>query len=152
MCGDNRDALWLSGEAEKLLVSGRFVLANGDEVLVFVTKEQGLAEVLLWMRFDHRDAIDNGSLKIKLHHHAQGSGEPRIHGYWEVQGADFAAFNEPGEGGERRSIAVIGISQAIVAFWWRAEGAFDLGLSSKRKKYRNFLDNGCRSFGSMRRE
>jgi hypothetical protein len=144
LCGDDRDALRLSGEAEKLLVSSRFVLANGDEVLVFVTKEQGLAEVLIRMRFDHRDAIENGALKIELHHDAEGSGKARVHGNREVQGADLAAFNEPGEGRKRRPVAVIGVGQGVVAFRRWAECAFDAGVVVEQgKKNRDSLDNGC---------
>src|SRR5579863_759868 len=142
--GNNRDALRLAGQTEELFVSGRFVLANGDEVLVFVAKEQGLAEVLIWMRFDRRDAIENGALKIELHHHAQGSGKSRVHGHRKVQGADLAAFDQPTKRWKRCPVTIIGVGQRVIALRRRAEGPFHTGIVIEQgKKNRDSLDNGC---------
>src|ERR1700684_3121731 len=68
--GDDGDALRLSGETEEFLVASGIALTDGGKVLVFVAEEENLAEILLGMRLDFRNAVEHGALKLELHHHA----------------------------------------------------------------------------------
>ena len=47
--GDNWDAFWLAGKAEKLFVACGLTFHHGSEMLIFVTDEHDLPKILFWM-------------------------------------------------------------------------------------------------------
>src|SRR5258707_5926636 len=91
--GDDGDAFRLARQAEEFLVAGGIAFANGCKVLVFVAKEENLPEILLGVSLDFRNAIEDGALKIELHHHPESLRQSGVHADGEIQSADFAVFN-----------------------------------------------------------
>lgn len=73
---DDRNALGLSGEIEELSVAGRIAFSDRREVLVFIAEEEDMSKILVFFRFDLRDAVQHRAFKIALHHHADGLGQP----------------------------------------------------------------------------
>ena len=50
---------------------------------LFVAEEKDLAEILFRVGFDLRDAIQDSTLEIELHHYAQGLGKLQGSSRWE---------------------------------------------------------------------
>ena len=70
-------------------------------------------------------AIENGTLKVQLHHYAEGLGKTRVHSHREVQCAHCSRFNKPGEGGKWLTETKVHVGFLVVAFRWRTEGPFN---------------------------
>jgi len=121
LCGDDRDALWLAREAEEFLVAGRIAFANGCEVLIFVAKEENLPEILFGMRFDFRNAIKHGALKIELHHDSQRLGKSGVHADWEVESANSSVLDQPAKRRQWLAEPVVGIFLGVVTLLLGAE-------------------------------
>jgi hypothetical protein len=62
-------------------------------MVVFVTQKKHLPKILLWVGLDLRDTIQDGSLEVELHHHAEGLCQPRVHNCWEIERAQLAVFD-----------------------------------------------------------
>jgi hypothetical protein len=77
----------------------------------FVAQEEHLTEILVLVGFNCGDTVQGGPLKVELHHDAESLGEAGVHAKGEVEAADFAGFDEPGERGyPRRSVLPLGLS------------------------------------------
>ena len=61
---------FLAGEGEEFLIAGWIVLPDCGKVLIFVAKKEHLTEVGVGMSFNLRDTMQNGALKVQLHHHS----------------------------------------------------------------------------------
>src|SRR5882762_10657136 len=82
--GDDRNALRLPRETEELFIPGRLILSDRSKVMIFVTQKEDLSKVAIRIGFDSRNSIENGSLKVELHHDSEGLGESWVHGYREI--------------------------------------------------------------------
>jgi hypothetical protein len=71
-----------------LFIARRIAFTHGSEVLIFVAEEENLAEVLLGICLDLGHPIQNGALKIELHHHADRFGGAGVHADRKIEGAD----------------------------------------------------------------
>lgn len=109
MRGDNGDAPRLARKTKELFVPSRLILSDRGKVLIFIAKKEDLAEVTLGMGFNDGNPIEDGPLKIELHHHTEGLGQSWIHRYWEIQSAHGRgeATVRPRRQG-RRCVAFIG--------------------------------------------
>ena len=58
-------------------------------------------EILLRVRLDFRNAVEDGALEIELHHHAQCLREAGVHADGEIQSTDASLLDRPGEGWQR---------------------------------------------------
>ena len=83
-----------------------------------------LSEILLRVCFDFWHAIEDGAFEIEFHHHAQSLRKSRVHPYREIQSADFAIFDQPGEGWQGLAKLVAGILLRVVTLFHRAEDFF----------------------------
>src|SRR5260370_27540808 len=144
---DSRYALGLARQTEELFITGGFALPDRGEVLVFVAEEKDLAEMLIRMGFDLRDAIQDSTLEIELHHYAQGLSKSRVHPDRKVQRTYGPSFDKPTERGQRHPVTEVGIGRGIVALRGWAEGPFDGGIFfEKKKEYGDSLADGGSQF------
>src|SRR5260370_39458644 len=140
---DDRYALGLTRQTEELFIAGGFALPDRGEVLVLVAEEKDLAEILFRVGFDLRDAIQDSTLEIELHHYAQGLGKPRVHPDGKVQRTYGPGLDKPTERGQRHDVTEVCIGCGVVALRGRAEGPFDGGIVIyKRKESRESPDGG----------
>src|SRR6266446_10979482 len=142
--GDDGDAFRLAREAEEFLVARGVAFANGCEVLVFVAKEEHLPEILLGVCLDFRNAIEDRTLKIELHHYPQSLGKSGIHADGEIQSADAALLKELGEGWQGLAKLIADVLLGVVTLLLGAEDFFDFRVViEKRKEDRNTLNDGA---------
>ena len=66
-------------------------------MLVFIAKEENLAEILVGIGFDLRHAVEHGALEIELHHDADSLGQSGVHADGEIESADLSLLDKPGE-------------------------------------------------------
>ena len=72
-----------------------FRLADGGKVLVFVAEKDDLAEVPIGVGLNCRYPVQDSTLKIELHHDADGLGKAGVHRDREIQGAHGPSFYKP---------------------------------------------------------
>src|SRR6267154_2333672 len=145
---DDRYALGLARQTEELFIAGGFALPDRGEVLVLVAEEKDLAEILFRVGFDLRDAIQDSTLEIELHHYAQGLGKSRVHPDGKVQRTYGPSFDKPTERGQWHPVTEVDVGRGIVALRGWAEGPFDGRIViEKRKEYGDALDDGSSQFG-----
>src|SRR5882762_5785014 len=123
--GDDRDALRLAREAEKLFVACGLILADRHKVLVFVTEKNSLPEMEFREGLNVRDAVQERALKIELHHDPQGPGEARVQRHREIESDDRASFDQRAERRKGSAKPVVCVGLGVVAFSRRAECPFD---------------------------
>ena len=63
-------------------------------MLVLITQEKHLPEILLGMGLDLGYTIQNGPLEIEFHHHADSLRQARVHTDRKIERADLAVFDQ----------------------------------------------------------
>jgi len=103
----------------------------------------------LWIGFDLGDAIQHRPLEIELHHDTESLRKARVHGHREIEGAQLAVLDQPGERRQRLAKLVVAFAM-VVAFRGRAEGALhNRAVVEERKKDGDSSTMEVRNFGSI---
>src|SRR5947208_16613869 len=82
-------------------------------MLVLVTDEEHLAEILPPMGLDLGHAVQHRSFEAELHHDPNSLRQAGVHTDWAIERADLAGFDQPGE--RRQRLAGFGIRVGFVA-------------------------------------
>src|SRR2546425_5423571 len=90
-------------------------------MLVLVTDEEHLAEILARMGLDLGHAVQHRSLEVELHHDPNSLRQAGAHTDGEIERADLAGFNQPGERRQRLAVFAIRVGLLVVALLRRAE-------------------------------
>ncbi len=77
------------------------------------------------MCLDFRNAIEDGALKIELHHHPESLRQSGVHADREIQSADAALFKEPGEGWQGLAKLIADVLLRVVKLLLGAEDFLD---------------------------
>src|SRR3984885_12690376 len=94
------------------------------------------------MRFDFRNAIEHGALKIELHHDSQRLCKSSVHADGEIQGTDSSMLDKPAKRRQGLTKLIVGVLLGVVALLLRAEYFFHFrAVIEERKEDRNTLDN-----------
>ena len=92
--------------------------------------------------FDLGDAVHDSPLEVELHHDADGLGQTWIERDREVEGADFAGFDQFVERRQRSSVLAVSVELGVVAFLRWTEGPFDHRVVvEQRQEYGDAFDN-----------
>src|SRR5580704_9106748 len=95
------------------------------------------------MRFDCRDAIEHGALKIELHHHAQSLRESGVHTDWEIERTNSSMLDQPAKRRQGLAELAVGILLGVVTLLLWAEDFFHFGaVIEEREEDGNTLDDG----------
>ena len=100
------------------------------------------------MRFDFRNSIKHGALKIELHHDSQRLGKSGVHADWEIESANSPVFDQPAKRRQRLAKPVVGIFVGVVTFLLGAENSLHFRVViEERKKDGYSLDDGGAELG-----
>ncbi len=90
-------------------------------MLVLVTDEEYLAEISPRMGLDLGHTVQHRSLEVELHHCPDGLRQAGVHTDGEIERADSAGFNQPGERRQRLAVFAIRVGLLVLALLRRAE-------------------------------
>src|SRR5437016_9971208 len=90
-------------------------------MLVLVTDEEHLAEIFARMGLDLGHTVQHRSLEVEFHHDPNSLRQAGVHTDREIERADLAGFNQPGERRQRLAVFAISVSLRVVALLRRAE-------------------------------
>src|ERR1700693_6349395 len=94
------------------------------------------------MRFDVRNAIEHGALKIELHHDSQRLCKSGVHADGELQRTDSSMLEKPAKRRQGLTKLIVGVLLGVVALLLRAEYFFHFrAVIEERKEDRNTLDD-----------
>src|SRR5437879_13406640 len=111
-------------------------------MLVLVTDEEHLAEILLRIGLYLGHTVQHRSLEVELHHDPNSLRQAGVHTDGEIERADLAGFDQPGERRQRLAVFAIRVGLLVVALLWRAENPLHFWVVvEKREKHGNPLDN-----------
>src|SRR5260370_31199046 len=86
-------------------------------------RSENLPEILLRVRLDFRNAVEDGALEIELHHHAQCLREAGVHADGEIQSTDASLLDKPGEGWQRLAEPIVYVLLRVVTILLRAKNS-----------------------------
>src|SRR6266481_6027835 len=111
-------------------------------MLVLVTDEKHLAEILLRTGLDLGHTVQHRSFEIELHHDPDGLRQAGVHTDGEIERADLAAFDQPGERRQRLAVFTIRVGLLVVALLRRAENPLHFWVVvEEREEHGTPLDN-----------
>src|SRR6266550_9184839 len=111
-------------------------------MLVFVADEEYLPEILLRMDLDWGHTVQHRSLEVEFHHDPNSLRQAGVHTDREIERADLAGFNQPGERRQRLAVFAISVSLRVVTLLRRAENPLHFWVVvEEREEDGNPLDN-----------
>src|SRR5437879_2574824 len=90
-------------------------------MLVLVTDEKHLPEILPRMGLDLGHTVQHRSLEVKFHHDPNSLRQAGVHTDREIKRTDFAGFNQPGERRQWLAVFAVRVGLLVVALLRRAE-------------------------------
>src|SRR5260370_9232791 len=103
-------------------------------MLVLVTDEEHLAEVLARMGLVLGHTVQHWSLEVEFHHDPNSLSQAGIQTDGEIERADLAGFDQPGERRQRRAVFGIRVGLLVVALLRRAENPLHFWVFSEDRK------------------
>src|SRR5260370_12821896 len=111
-------------------------------MLVLVTDEEHLAEISPRMGLDLGHTVQPRSFEVELHHDPNSLRQAGVHTDGEIERADFASFNQPGERRQRLAVFAIRVGLPVVALLRRAENPlYFWDVVEEREEHGEPLDN-----------
>src|SRR6267154_2062586 len=111
-------------------------------MLVLVTDEKHLAEILLGMGLYLAHTVQHRPLEVELHHYPDGLRQAGVHSDGEIERANLAGFDQPGERRQRLAVFAIRVGLLVEALLRRAENPLHFWVVvEEREEHRDPLDN-----------
>src|SRR6266581_5367245 len=111
-------------------------------MLVLVTDEEHLAEILLWIGLDLGHTVQHRSLEVELHHYPNSLRQAGVHSDGEIERAHLAGFDQPGERRQRLAVFGIRVGLLVVALLRRAENPLHFWVVvEEREEHGNSFNN-----------